>query len=313
VPQHGGELATANVGKAAKPNDQSRNVATGEMIVCDVYQGLGDVPRGTIKAIRIVQLFPKTTHLANQPRIGIAGEENGRAILGAVPIEPDGSARFLVPAGKPILFQVLDEDGFAYQTMRSLTYVQPGERIACLGCHAGSKPSPPPRQLLALKRPPSRIEPGELGGRPFSFIEVVQPVLDRHCVRCHGRDRTEGGIDLTATPYNGFTRSYWSLCVGPPGRTGPNGKPARHKELLVPRFPQRNQIQITPPGGRYGARGSRLIRMLEAGHEGVRLSRAELRRIATWIDLNAIFYGVYDPKRQAQQLAGQRVPMPKIQ
>jgi len=307
------ELAAATQSKSADANDATADVATGEMIVCDVYQGLGDVLRGTIRAIRIVQLFPKTTNLANQPRIGVAGEENARAILGTVPVEPDGSARFLVPAGKPILFQALDEDGMAVQTMRSLTYVQPGERIACLGCHVGSKPSPPPTGLLALKRPPSRIDPGELGGRPFSFVEVVQPVLDRHCVRCHGGEKTEGGIDLTATPCNGFTRSYWSLCVGPPGRTGADGKPATHKELLVPRFPQRNQIQITPPGGRYSARGSRLIRLLQAGHEGVRLSRSELRRVAAWIDLNAIFYGVYDPEMQSRQLRGERVPMPEVQ
>ena len=62
------------------------------------------------------------------PRIGVAGEENARAILGTVPIEPDGSAYFTVPAEKPILLPAVDEHGMAYQTMRSATYVHSGER-----------------------------------------------------------------------------------------------------------------------------------------------------------------------------------------
>ena len=84
-------------------------------------------------------------------------------------------------------------------------------------------------------------------------------------------------------------------------------------EHLVPRFVQRNQIQITPPGGAYGARGSRLMKLLLEGHEEVKLSADEIRRLAAWIDLNAIFYGVYDAENQARQLAGQRVAMPAIQ
>ena len=102
-------------------------------------------PRGTIKQLRLVQIFPKTTWIADSPRIGIAGEENARAILGTVPVEADGSARFIVPAHKPILFQALDKDGFAYQTMRSTTYVQPGERISCVGCHDTQNSTPPTR------------------------------------------------------------------------------------------------------------------------------------------------------------------------
>jgi hypothetical protein len=286
---------------------------TGEMVVLDVYEGLGDVPQGSLKELRIVQIFPKTTPLANQPRIGLAGEENGRAILGTVPIEPDGSARFAVPAHKPILFQVLDEDGFAYQTMRSLTYVQPGERLSCVGCHEPGTTAPPQRQPLALRRPPSPIEPGELGGEPFSYARVVQPVLDRHCVRCHSGDKPPKGLDLTGTPHEGFTRSYWSLCGGPEDFWGQATNPDNAAKALVPRFGARNQVQITPPGGMYGARGSRLIKMLRAGHNKVKLTPDELRRLAAWIDCNAIFYGVYDPAQQAQQLAGKAVAMPEVQ
>ena len=48
-------------------------------------QGLRDkVERGSIKEIRVVQLFPKTTRDADNPPIGKAREENGRAILGTL-------------------------------------------------------------------------------------------------------------------------------------------------------------------------------------------------------------------------------------
>jgi hypothetical protein len=285
------------------------------MVVTDVYQGLGNVPRGTIKELRVVQVFPKSTWLANQPRMGVAGEENGRAILGTVPVESDGSAHFEVPAGKPILFQALDQQGMAYQTMRSLTFVQPGEQTSCVGCHEHRMSSPPSGSGLALAacRPPSIIEPGDLGGRPFGFVEVVQPILDKRCVSCHGGEKTEANLDLSGTPHQGFTRSYWSLCGAPGDWKSLQFNPALANDHFVPRFVQRNQIQNTPPGGTFGARGSRLMKLLLDGHEGVTLSENEIRRFAAWIDLNAIFYGVYDGENQAKQLAGERVAMPKIQ
>lgn len=290
----------------------------GEMTITDVYRGLDGVPRGTIAEIRVVQLFPKTTPVANTPRIGLAGEENARAILGTVPVEADGSARFLVPARRPVLFQALDRDGFVRRTMRSSTHVQPGEVTSCVGCHeyGTSTPSSPGGATLAARRPPSAIAPGALGGRPFSFVEVVQPVLDRRCTGCHSGAKPRAGLDLSGAPHNGFTRSYWSLC----GNTaGAWSERREHPELdstdLVPRYWQRNQIQVTPADDLRSARRSRLIRMLtgDKPHQGVKLTSSELRRLAAWIDLNAIFHGVYDPAAQARQLAGEAVPMPEIQ
>ncbi len=288
---------------------------TGTMVLTDVYQGLGEVPRGTVRSLRIVQVFPKTTWLVNQPRIGVAGEENGRAILGTVPIEADGSAHFEVPAGKPLLFQVLDDRGMAFQTMRSLTFVQPGERTSCVGCHEHRMSSPlsEARPPLALRRAPSKIEPGELGGRPFGFVEVVQPVLDKHCVGCHGGEKTEAGLDLSGKPEEGFTRSYLALCGPPKAWKSRQFDPALAESHLVPRFVQRNVIQMTPAGGVYGARGSRLMRLLLDGHEEVELGPEDIRRLAAWVDMNATFYGVYDPAEQVRQLAGERVEMPDIQ
>ncbi len=291
-----------------------RAPAVGEMILSDVYRGLGaTVRRGEVKELRIVQIFPKGTNVANAPPIGLAGEENGRAILGTVPVGADGSARFLVPAGRPLLFQALDADGLAVQTMRTVTYVQPGETIACAGCHEDRMSAPPVGPApLALRRPPSTIAAGELGGRPFSFVEVVGPVLERRCVQCHGGAQLEGKVDLTSAPRGGFTQAYLALC-GDRDFSGAGTNPKNAAEALVPRFGMRNRIVVTPPGGAYGARGSRLLRMLRDGHAGVELDSPELRRLAAWIDLNAIFYGVSLPEDQARQLRGERVAMPELQ
>ncbi|MHB8900161.1 MAG: HzsA-related protein [Thermoguttaceae bacterium] len=287
----------------------------GEMVVTNVYEGLGDVPPGTIERLRIIQIFPKSTPLANEPRIGFAGEENGRAILGTVPVEADGSARFLVPAHVPVYFQALDADGMAYQTMRSSTHVQPGERIACVGCHEHAMTAPrwSARLPLALGRGPSAIEPGPLDGRPFSYVETVQPVLDRLCVRCHNARRPDGGIDLGGEPLNGFTRSYWALAEGPLDWQKGAALPPGAGRPLVPRFAQRNQLQTTSPGGSLTARGSRLIDLLRRGHEGLEVPRDDMARLATWIDMNGIFFGVFEPEMQQRQLRGELVAMPPLQ
>ena len=41
--------------------------------------------------------------------------------------------------------------------------------------------------------------------------------------------------------------------------------------------------------------------------------RDDLRRLATWIDMNAVFYGAYSPDDQARQLRGERIEMPEVQ
>ena len=93
---------------------------------------------------------------------------------------------------------------------------------------------------------------------------------------------------------------------------GEGTNPKNAAEALVPRFGARNTIQITEPGGMYGALGSRLMKMLREGHEDVKLSDEELRTIAAWIDLNGIFYGVDNEEGQKIILNGGVAPMPEI-
>ncbi|MDR3198793.1 MAG: hypothetical protein LBU34_13080 [Planctomycetaceae bacterium] len=287
---------------ASYKNETLAAQGLGEMTIMNVYEGLGGhVKPGSLKELRIVQIFPKTTVVANSPRIGVAGEENSRAVLGTVPIEADGSARFLIPTGKPLLFQVLDENGFAYQTMRSTTSVMPGEQTSCVGCHENRVSAAPLQKnlSLALTKPASRIQATPESGRPYGFVEMVQPILDAKCVSCHNDQKTDGGYNLSRTlDKNGFTVSYSSLCRDP---------------KMVPRYAERNQIQQSEPGGKIGAIGSGLIQLLQKKHADVELTPKELRCIGTWIDLNAVFYGTYNSSELSLQQSGKPIPMPKFE
>ena len=71
--------------------------------------------------------------------------------------------------------------------MRSATYVQAGQTLVCAGCHErkGRAVPPPAAAGLAFGQEPARLAPEPDGSNPLSFPRLVQPVLDRHCVRCH--------------------------------------------------------------------------------------------------------------------------------
>ena len=275
----------------------------GEFILSNVTWSLMPMPSSRpIRQLRIFQVLPKeTTHIANRPRIGYANAESARMLLGTVPVEADGSAYFRAPARKPLYFQAVDAEGRAVQSMRSVTYLQPGERRGCVGCHERPGSPPPAQQLLATARPASVIRPGPDGTLPFGYPRLVQPVLERHCVRCH--DGTEGPEKgppvLTGQPTDTFTRSYENL------------RPyVRWYEWGGASITQ----TVTRPG-HGGADESPLSRILDdATHsKHVQLSDADRRRIYIWLDGNAPFYGTYRQDAQAAQRNGQAVPPPELQ
>ena len=252
--------------------------------VMNVYDSDFDWPEGTeIRALRIVHVLPKSTSPVNQPRIGAARQTNARAILGTVPVEEDGSAYFEAPVGKSVYFQALDEQGMAVQSMRSSTYVHPGEQLTCQGCHE-RKHTPPHTSLpLALLRAPSPIEPEPEGSRPFSYVRLVQPVLDRHCVECH---QQEGALDLSGRieGSHGFSRSYTNL-ASDFGFYYDSAKGSLHHAY---------RGGARAEAGRFGARAARLTEYLDESHYGVSLSDEEFRRIIVWLDANSEFLGAYE-------------------
>jgi hypothetical protein len=252
-----------------------------------------------VRSLRVYQVIPKTTHTADVPPVGHARQAPARMFLGTVPVESDGSARFLAPARKPLYFQAVDASGRAVQTMRSATYLQPGERRGCVGCHEPPHTTPGSRMPLAAQRPPSRIEPGPDGTRPFSYPRLVQPVLDRHCVGCHAGEKAEKKVVLTGEPAGAYTQSYQSL------------EPyiAWHSWL------GRSIGDIVTRPGETGANASRLVKILDDPHHAgkVQLSRDDRLRINLWLDGNSPFYGTYDTAAQEAQRRGEAISLPALQ
>jgi hypothetical protein len=275
----------------------------GELVLTDVSRSHFPLPEGRpIRSLRIFQVLPKTTPVANEPRLGYANAEGARMLLGSVPVEADGSAYFRVPARKPLYFQAVDADGRAVQSMRSITYLQPGERRSCVGCHE-QRGSPLPRRTpAALARGPSAIVPGPDGTRPFCYPRLVQPVLDRNCIGCHdgakGADKSP--LVLTGAADGLFTRSYNSL--RPFVRWYEWGGASIAGAVTHP-------MQI-------GADTSRLTAVLADATHGrkVTMLPEDRQRLFIWLDSNVPFYGTYDQGRQQQQQqAGAAVPLPSVQ
>ncbi|MBN1817446.1 MAG: hypothetical protein JW828_08795 [Sedimentisphaerales bacterium] len=276
----------------------------GEFLVGNVTASHFAMPSDRrIVQLRIYQVLPKSrTHVANDPRIGHANAESARMLLGAVPVESDGSAYFRAPAGKPLYFQAVDEAGRAVQSMRSVVYLQPGERRGCVGCHEpiGNVKD---NQIvtLASRREPSSIEPGPEGTHPYSFPILVQPILDKHCVRCHDGSQGDGKskLALTGVPTGQFTKSYENL--RPFVRWYEWGGDSIEPIISRP--------------GRIGADESPLTRIIiDRTHaEHVKLEETELRRLYLWLDGNVPFYGAYGTDEQYAQQHGMVIPPPALQ
>ena len=257
----------------------------------DVYDSILPFPQGTkISALRIVHVLPKSTPLHHEPQIGYGCETGARAVLGTVPVEEVGCAYFRLPPGKSVLFQALDERGLAVQSMRSATYAHAGERLVCSGCHNRKERSPGHRLReagIAFRRAPSEIAPDVEGSNPLSFPRLVQPVLDQHCVACHVREAGKPkAIDLRVgdwqkDPYRWYA-SYRNLYP----------YAFHHGAKFNPGFDGFTSPRTVP--GRFGARASKLLALLDKGHYDVKLSPAELHRITLWIDSNSDFFGAYE-------------------
>lgn len=186
----------------ARPSTVDYRQSDGIYYMQDVYAGAGlsGIPRGTVKKLRVVALEFRAAGIGHNCSQGPAGEAlactpvsigNGswdtKTVLGEATVHEDGSAMFAVPAGTPAYFQAVDDRGYVVQTMRSWSTLQPGERMACVGCHESKNSAPP-----AAKGVSAAMKAGveELDGfygppRGFSFRGEIQPILDRHCIRCH--------------------------------------------------------------------------------------------------------------------------------
>ncbi len=254
-------------GERQKPGVPKATISVMNVYLADEF---GKLPEGTeIKQLRVVQVLPKSTPSANNPRIGFGDQSLARIPLGVVPVEKDGSVYFQAPVGKAIYFQLLDKTGMAVQSMRSVTYVHPGEQLSCVGCHeekwgapwAGSRPE-------ALRRGPSELKPEVEKHVMFSFHRNVRPIFESKCVPCHQQEKDHGPTKLDYGSLDPYV-FYLGHGYQTPLHGGSRVKP-----------------------GKFGAMFSRLGKALlneahqKALHDG-KFTDEDVRSMIMWLDLNS--------------------------
>jgi len=264
--------------------------------VPDIYVGGGlkGIPHGTVKSLRVF-----TYHFSYQGMggllgiIGIDGPWDIKRVVGTVPVEEDGSAKFRIPANTPISLQPLDEEGKALQLMRSWLTAMPGEIVSCAGCHERQNTTPPMKATLAANKPPEDIRPWYGPVRGFSYPREVQPVIDRYCVGCHnGRPQPDG---TTIADLRGDVKiDDWAQIT--PGRGGNRGGKFSVGYAELHRYVRRPGIEsdyhmLEPM--EFHADTTQLVQMLKKGHHNVRLDPEAWDRLITWIDLNCPYHGTW--------------------
>ncbi|MCK5801567.1 MAG: hypothetical protein KAI66_01985, partial [Lentisphaeria bacterium] len=278
----------------------------GFLYVADVHEGthMAGVKRGSAAFLRVIE-SPEKRYWSSAswggqgvhcPAMNWHSFENKR-ILGTVPVAADGSAYVQVPADRFVFFQLLDKRGMMIQSMRSGTMVQSGETTGCIGCHEPRLAAPRPGKrhaLRAAEQPPATLDGWYGAPRVISFQKEIQPIFDRNCVSCHDFGKPAGKKLLLAGDREiTFCASYVDLwrtkairCVG--------GGPAAVQQAYS-----------------WGSHASKLIKVLDKGHNNVKLSPEERARLVTWIDLNAPYYPTY-ASAYPNNLTG-RCPLNKAQ
>jgi len=260
-------------GERAGPNAPKATISVMNVYITDEF---GKLPEGVkIKQLRVVQVIPKSTPRANSPRMGYGDQSLGRIPLGVVPVEKDGSVFFQAPVGKAIYFQLLDENGMAVQSMRSVTYVHPGEQMSCVGCHE-SKWDPPPTiaRPMAMMRAPSELQPEVEKFTMFSFHRNVRPIFEKKCIPCHTETKDAGpkNMDFGALEKYMF---YFGHGIGRPLHGGSRTVPGKF-------------------GAMFSGMGKALMgKTHQKAFSQGKFTEEDLRSIFMWLDMNSNEFTAY--------------------
>ncbi|MFA5190330.1 MAG: family 16 glycoside hydrolase [Verrucomicrobiia bacterium] len=286
--------------------------STGVVLLADVYRGLEPaIQRGRVKYLRVMEQVRKTEDLRSrafdQSPVMSYGTYYAKRCWGTVPVEEDGSAHFRVPALREIYFQALDAEGRELQRMTSAAQLMPGEQLGCIGCHEARLSSSPANMKppMAANHPPRElVKPAWGNDGIVDFPTIVQPVLDKYCVRCHSGGDPAGGCDLSGDKTRYFNMAYDNLL----GRSqsyrqhnmetgemlpeeAAKGKPLVHFYWLLRTPTAINQPLWT------GCFASRLTEIIDSDHCGQKLPLEGRQRIYLWMDANVPYYGTYANSR----------------
>ncbi|MCP4452259.1 MAG: hypothetical protein GY809_12420, partial [Planctomycetes bacterium] len=268
---------------------------TGIMTLENVYIGrnMEGIKPGEIKKLLLMEALPKPVNFSGTMEpTSMGGTFTLNRVLGTVPVEPDGSAHFELPAMRSIFFVALDENDISVKRMQSFTSVQPGERFSCIGCHEERNSTAPVGMMtLAMRRAPSQIMP--VGGHlpdVYDFPRDIQPILDRYCVKCHDVEPhgtyTEGGETKPCGPLSGG--------ISLAGDRGPIFSHAYANLTMTAQFTDGRDGNSNKAPRTIGTGASPLMDKISSGaHHGVKVTQHERDMVRLWIESSAVYAGTY--------------------
>ncbi len=268
-------------------------------VVHDIYKGMTGIERGRVKKLRVLET---TARVSGIPRGGRwwnqaflaswQGSYDIKYFLGTVPVEEDGSAYFIAPPGKALYFQALDAEGKMVQSQRTFVQAVPGVARSCTGCHIkedNAAPAVASARPMAARKAPAQLKPESWGDGFVDYPTMVQPILDKRCVSCHGGEKgIKGGVDLSGGWTWAFNISYETLLKNT--LTGflncHNGAVAGTK-ILDPMT--------------HGSGPAPLTKLLLSGHKKrlKDMPRKEIDLLLAWMDGNCNYYGTWNYSQTA--------------
>ena len=285
-----------------KPRDVISMIQPGKpatFVVHDIYKGMTGIDRGQVKKLRILET---TARVSGIPRGGRwwnqaflaswQGSYDIKYYLGTVPVEEDGSAYFIAPPGKALYFQALDAEGRMLQSQRTFVQAVPGVARSCTGCHIkedNAAPAVMSSRPLAARKAPAKLKPESWGDGFVDYPTMVQPILDKRCVSCHGGEKgIAGGIDLSGGWTWAFNISYETLIKNTlVGFLNCNNGRVQGTVILDP---------LT-----HGSGTAPLTKLLLGGHKKhvKDMPQKEIDLLLAWMDGNCNYYGTWNYSEHA--------------
>ncbi|MCP4376235.1 MAG: hypothetical protein GY794_08695, partial [bacterium] len=280
-----------------KPRDVISIIQPGKpatFVVHDIYKGMTGIKRGRVKKLRVLET---TARVSGIPRGGRwwnqaflaswQGSYDIKYFLGTVPVEKDGSAYFEAPPGKALYFQALDAEGRMIQSQRTFVQAVPGVARSCTGCHIkedNAAPAVASTRPMAARKAAAKLKPESWGNGFLDYPTMVQPILDKRCVSCHGGEKgIAGGIDLSGGWTWAFNISYETLIKNTlVGFLNCHNGAVAGTRILNP---------LT-----HGSGAAPLTKLLLSGHKKriKDMPRKEIDLLLAWMDGNCNYYGTWN-------------------
>ena len=261
---------------------------TGHLVLADIYEGrnMAGVKRGDIKKLLVMESLPMPIHYTGgMDPISYGGTFTLERVLGTVPVEDDGSAYVELPALRSFFFVALDGNDLSVKRMQSFLTVQPGETTSCVGCHEQRTLAPSNARSAfaakAVRRPASVVQKIEGVPDVLDFPRDIQPVLDALCLDCHGYDKTARGgpragrLILAGDRGPMFSHSYYMMTIA---------------RLFVD---GRNQPRSNYGPRELGSSASRILKLMDGSHYGVKGSERQRLLVRLWIEAGGPYPGTY--------------------